>query len=69
LIRGNFEAWQYGLVHREAYESFKRLGAKAITEDADKFDPVTGMHHSFCRSNVSLAQSNIVAMSVRSGQH
>jgi uncharacterized phage-associated protein len=42
LVRGSFEAWQYGPVHREAYDAFKRFGAKAITEDADKFDPVTG---------------------------
>lgn len=42
LVRGSFEAWQYGPVHREAYEAFKRFGPKAITEEADKFDPVTG---------------------------
>jgi uncharacterized phage-associated protein len=42
LVRGSFEAWQYGPVHREAYDAFKRFGAKPITEDADKFDPVTG---------------------------
>ena len=42
LVRGSFEAWQYGPVHREAYEAFKRFGAKPITEEADKFNPVTG---------------------------
>jgi uncharacterized phage-associated protein len=42
LVRGSFEAWQYGPVHREAYDAFKRFGAKPITEDAEKFDPVTG---------------------------
>jgi uncharacterized phage-associated protein len=42
LVRGSFEAWQYGPVHREAYDAFKKFGAKPITEDADKFDPVTG---------------------------
>lgn len=42
LVRGTFEAWQYGPVHREAYDAFKKFGAKPITEDADKFDPVTG---------------------------
>lgn len=42
LVRGSFEAWQYGPVHRETYDAFKRFGANAITQDADKFDPVTG---------------------------
>src|SRR6185437_420557 len=42
LVRGSFEAWQYGPVHREAYDAFKKFGAKPITEDAEKFDPVTG---------------------------
>jgi uncharacterized phage-associated protein len=46
LVRGSFEAWQYGPVHREAYEAFKRFGPKAITEEADKFDPVTGTRKS-----------------------
>jgi uncharacterized phage-associated protein len=43
LVRGTFEAWQYGPVHREAYDAFKKFGAKPITEDADKYDPVTGI--------------------------
>jgi uncharacterized phage-associated protein len=42
LVRGSFEAWQYGPVHREAYDAFKSFGAEPITEDANKFDPVTG---------------------------
>src|SRR5882757_6997431 len=40
LVRGSFEAWQYGPVHREAYDAFKVYGAKPITEDALRFDPV-----------------------------
>jgi uncharacterized phage-associated protein len=42
LVRGSFEAWQYGPVHREAYDAFKQFGANSITAHADKFDPVTG---------------------------
>jgi uncharacterized phage-associated protein len=42
LVRGSFEAWQYGPVHREAYDAFKRFGAEPITEDAERFNPVTG---------------------------
>jgi uncharacterized phage-associated protein len=42
LVRGSFEAWQYGPVHREAYDAFKKFGGKPLTEDAEKFDPVTG---------------------------
>jgi uncharacterized phage-associated protein len=46
LVRGSFEAWQYGPVHREAYDAFKSFGAEQITEDAKKFDPVTGLRKS-----------------------
>ena len=42
LVRGSFEAWQYGPVHREAYDAFKSFGADPITGDAKRFDPVTG---------------------------
>jgi uncharacterized phage-associated protein len=42
LVRGSFEAWRYGPVHREVYDAFKRFQAEPITADADKFDPVTG---------------------------
>lgn len=44
LVRGSFEAWQYGPVHREAYDAFKRFRAKPITEEATGFDPLTGIH-------------------------
>jgi uncharacterized phage-associated protein len=43
LVRGSFEAWQYGPVHREAYDAFKGFRGEPITEDAQRFDPVTGM--------------------------
>jgi len=41
LISGNFEAWQYGPVHREAYDAFKSYGDQPITEAALRFNPVT----------------------------
>ncbi len=43
LIRGNFEAWQYGPVHREAYEAFKVYGEKPITQLCVSTNPITGM--------------------------
>jgi uncharacterized phage-associated protein len=43
LVRGSFEAWQYGPVHREVYDAFKCSRAEPITEDAQRFDPVTGV--------------------------
>jgi uncharacterized phage-associated protein len=43
LVRGSFEAWQYGPVHREVYDAFKIFRAEPITEDAQRFDPVTGV--------------------------
>lgn len=42
LVRGSFEAWQYGPVHREAYNAFRRFGAEPISENAESFDPVSG---------------------------
>jgi uncharacterized phage-associated protein len=42
LVRGNFEAWRYGPVHRVAYDAFKRFADQPITEAASRFDPVTG---------------------------
>jgi len=60
LVRGNFEAWQYGPVHREVYEAFKRFGAQPITEPAEKFDPVTG-----ARSAVAPAADGSVLTVVR----
>jgi uncharacterized phage-associated protein len=42
LLRGSFEAWRYGPVHREAYDAFKRFADRPITEAGTKFDPVTG---------------------------
>lgn len=41
LIKGDFEAWQYGPVHREAYEAFKTYGDSIITEKATRLNPVT----------------------------
>jgi uncharacterized phage-associated protein len=46
LVRGSFEAWQYGPVHREVYDAFKKFQGRPITDEAKKFDPVTGTHES-----------------------
>jgi uncharacterized phage-associated protein len=40
LIEGEFEAWQYGPVHRGAYEAFKVFGDKEISAKAERLDPV-----------------------------
>lgn len=41
LIKGDFEAWQYGPVHREAYEAFRSYGDSIITDTATRLNPVT----------------------------
>ncbi len=43
LVRGNFEAWQYGPVHREVYEAFKDFGEQSITHRVESVNPVTGV--------------------------
>jgi uncharacterized phage-associated protein len=40
LIRTEFEAWQYGPVQPQLYQSFKRFESFPITELATAFDPV-----------------------------
>lgn len=42
LVRGVFEAWQHGPVHPQLYQTFKRFGARPVTERATRTDPVTG---------------------------
>lgn len=42
LVKGVFEAWEHGPVHPQLYQSFKRFGARPITELATRTDPVTG---------------------------
>jgi uncharacterized phage-associated protein len=42
LVQGSFVAWQFGPVHKEAYEAFQSFGAKPIKSEAVSFSPVTG---------------------------
>jgi len=42
LVKGHFEAWQYGPVHREVYDAFKENGGAPIQAEATRFNPVTG---------------------------
>lgn len=40
LVKGEFEAWQYGPVHPLVYSAFKDFGASDIDGFAEKLDPV-----------------------------
>ena len=42
LVKGYFEAWEYGPVHPDVYRAFKKYQGKPITEFATKTDPFTG---------------------------
>jgi uncharacterized phage-associated protein len=42
LVKGAFEAWQYGPVHPQLYHAFKSWGRDPILERAERIDPVTG---------------------------
>lgn len=41
LVKGHFEAWQYGPVHPGAYDAYKQAGNRAIDFRAQKLNPVT----------------------------
>lgn len=43
LVRGAFEAWQYGPVSRDVYDAFRRFRAAPITERACRRNPATGV--------------------------
>ena len=43
LVKGDFEAWQYGPVHPLVYSAFKDFGANDITGLAERLDPVRRM--------------------------
>lgn len=40
LVSGEFEAWQYGPVHRVLYDAFRDFGDAPIDSVARKFDPI-----------------------------
>lgn len=42
LVKGTFEAWQYGPVHPQLYHSFKLWGRDPILKFSERVDPVTG---------------------------
>lgn len=41
LVKGYFEAWQYGPVHPTAYDAFKSAGEKPIKFRAKRLDPIS----------------------------
>jgi len=45
LVRGSFEAWEYGPVCRTVYDSLKMYGRDAVTEPIARVDPFTGEVH------------------------
>jgi uncharacterized phage-associated protein len=59
LVRGPFEAGQYGPVNREVYEAFRKFGGQPITELAVKINPATGMVYSIDALNDPEARSTI----------
>jgi uncharacterized phage-associated protein len=42
LVRGNFVAWRFGPVQKEAYEAFQNFGADPIKAEAVRVNPVNG---------------------------
>jgi uncharacterized phage-associated protein len=44
LVAGNFEAWQFGPVHKVLYDAFKSQGDAPIEAPARRFDPVRRLH-------------------------
>lgn len=49
LVQGDFEAWQFGPVHRILYDAFRGFAAGPIERPARRFDPVKREHHDLPR--------------------
>jgi uncharacterized phage-associated protein len=49
LVKGYFEAWQYGPVHPVAYESFRSAGDKPIEFRAKSLNPLTRQYEDIRR--------------------
>jgi uncharacterized phage-associated protein len=45
LVHGEFEAWQFGPVHRVLYDAFRRYEDAPIEAPAQRFDPVRRQYH------------------------
>ena len=60
LTKGYFEAWTYGPVHPEVYNSFKKFGGSAITGRAKKKDLFTKQEFPLDRLNESEMVRHIV---------
>ncbi|MEQ1935851.1 MAG: type II toxin-antitoxin system antitoxin SocA domain-containing protein [Fimbriimonadaceae bacterium] len=51
LVKGYFEAWQFGPVHPTAYEAFKSAGEKPIKFRARRLNPITRGFEEIARVN------------------
>lgn len=49
LVKGYFEAWQYGPVHPLAYKAFRASGSGPIRERAEAQDALTGERKQLCQ--------------------
>lgn len=45
LVQGEFEAWQFGPVHRVLYDAFKQYASGPIERPAKRFDPIRRQYH------------------------
>jgi uncharacterized phage-associated protein len=60
LMRGDFVAWRFGPVHREAYAAFQSFGGEPIASEAVRVNPVSGE-----RSEVAIPKDQQVIDLVR----
>jgi uncharacterized phage-associated protein len=45
LVSGNFEAWQFGPVHRVLYDAFREYGDAPVEAPAQRYDPIRRKVH------------------------
>jgi uncharacterized phage-associated protein len=68
LVRGQFQAWQFGPVLRSVYDSFRTCGKRPIKIRATRLDLATG-HLVVCNDDFDTRTSELLLAILAAGAH